>query len=356
MFKNYTTTVKLYTGTFESYFIDDSGKLMYSVSLRNNKKISDIVTDKYAASDKKIKKSAVSVKQYAAKLARDNMRSKIKTYLANIVTTVFYRIDKSTDKPQKITEISGQLLNKGVDKDTFAAFFGTTQYNFEKALKPDINKVTVAYKLFDDIKSRSFIGIGFDGIFNFNAGKNIQYNSADCFVDTLNNKVSVIMNFDYLKSNVGTLYTATYTASAFDKVTKITDKAYQVAHFNSNQTYFVNSDSSLVKDNVRNVVLKDYSYSSSVPSVPLVFTSISTGKKDKFGNLIKKDTAYMINEKGAVKLGSIDNNKQIVPKASAFAYFTDFSYDTNKGNAVIYNGSKFIKLGNSVSIIYNFTK
>lgn len=355
MFKNYKQIIKLSTGNCESYFVDNNGRLMYSVSENNTKKFSDIITDKYAESDKTVKKT--DKKAYAAKKRRDNIREKIEIYLKNITTTTFYKMDKSLDKPEKITEISGQLLNKGVDKDTFVAFFGTTRYNFDNAKKPDIEKVSVAYVLFDDIKSRDLMGIGINGLFNFEAGKGVEYNSADCFVDTQNNKINVIMNFDYLKTNVGTLYTAAYTAKGFEKIEKVSSKAVKLAHFNSaSDVYFVNSDSSLVRNNANTVVMKNYGYSSLTPETPVVFMSVPTGKKDKYGNALTTDTAYMITSKGAQKLGKMYSDKGVTPKASAFAYFETFDVNTNKGKAVLYNGSKLVQLGDSVSIIYNFTK
>lgn len=340
----------------QTYYVDNSGNLLYSVARTNAKKISDIITDKKATSDKKITKKNSSEKVYKAKVSRDNIRKKIQAYLDNITTTTFYKMSKGSEKPVVFSEISGQLIQKGVDSDSFLAFFGTTMYNFASAKKPDISKVTVAYKLFDDIKSRAFISVGNGGVTEFDAGKGAEYNSADCFVDTQNNKLSIIMDFDYLKNKCGTLYTATYNEKGFDNITKISSKASAVAHFNSADNYYAIADGSLVKGNDKTVVLKNYSYTNASALVPVVFTSVSTGKKDKYGLDITEDTAYVISSKGAEKLGEVFGDKPIVAKGNSFAYFTSFDYESNSGSAKLFNGSKIIDLGKNVSIIYDFSK
>lgn len=355
-FKNYKQTLVLAESDYENYFVNSSGEMLFSESAKNTKKIADIVTDKYADADAKLKKDKASKKDWKAKTARDNIRDKINTYLENITTTTFYKFDKNSKEPEVVVELSGQLLEKGVDSSVGAVFFGTTRYDFSAAEKPDINKVSVAYKLFDAIKSRSFSFVGFDGVKDLAIDENTEYNSGDCYVDTAAGKVNVIMNFDYLKSKVGSLYTVGYTEGGFGEAKLISDKAAKTVHFDSgDDIYFVTADNSLVKNDEKTVLLKDYGFSSDNGSAKVAFTSVSTGEKNKYGKEITEDTAYLISGDKALKLGKIFTDKPITVKGDMLAFYTSFDYKESSGDVVVYNGNEAVKLTSPVSMIYKFS-
>lgn len=353
--KDYTKAVKLAEGTFETYFVKDDGTLLYSVSKTASNKVTDIVTDKSASADEKLKKKDDNDKEYKAKQNRDEIRKKIKDYIKNFTTTTIYKYDEKAEKPAKVVEYTGQAMLKGTDSELYTSFFGVTQYDFSKAKKPDINKVNIVYKLFDDIKVRKLTAVTVDGETVFSPEKAGEYNSGDCFVDTQNKKISVIMNVDYLKTKVGTLYTAKYGENGFEDIKTVSKAAAKVAHFNSaDDVYFVNAKNELVKNDVKTVVLKDYGKPCIMGGVPIVYTSVDSGKKDKYGNKVNIETAYLISGGKAQKLGDVPDNKPIITKASAFAYFKSYDFAKNVGEAVIYNGSKTIELGKKVSVIYDF--
>ena len=354
-FKNYKENVVLRKGEFEQYFVSDSGEILFSKTAKNAKKIEDILVDKEAESDAKLKKADASAKEWKAKVARDNVREKVNTYLKNIATTDFYTFNASMDKAELVQEICGQLSGKGIDEESGMVFFGGTVYDFEGAETTDINKVSVVYKLFDQIKSRAFCAVNLKGAKYLNAGEKAEYNSGDCYVDTAAKTIHIIMNFDYLKSKVGQLYNVPYTEEDFGEAKLVAEKAAKVAHFDSGEdNYYVLANNALVLNDEKTVVLKDYSGASNNGKVKLAFTSIGTGKKDDFGNEIMEDTAYVISGDKASKIASVFNQRQIVDKGSIFAYYTTYDYKKGAGEMMLYNGEKTFSLGKKVSHIYKF--
>lgn len=359
LFKNFKENLKLCAGDYEAYFVKPSGEMMYSVSAQNVKKISDIVTDKYFAADKKLNHKKATKKQLQAKKNRVNLRKRINQYLINITTTDFYKVSKSSKAPELIKEVSGQMRMKGVDDNKYVVFAYATNYDFSKAKKPDINKVKTAYKLFDKIKSKSLFGVSFKKSFNLNPGKGVSYSNSDCFVDAENGKMNYIADFNFLAKKeadkVGTLYSVTYTDEKFETPKKIVKGAAKVAHFNSEKDYYyVLSNNTLVKNNAKTVVLKDYGRSSLNPDLPLVYTSIGTGKKNKYGFEITENKAYYITGGKALELGDIFENREIVTKNKMFAYYTSFDYKTSTGAVTLYNGKELVDLGKKVGYIYSF--
>ncbi|MBR0413770.1 MAG: hypothetical protein IJI67_01705 [Clostridia bacterium] len=355
VFKDHKENITLSKGNFEQYFVDAEGAIFFSKTAKNTKKIADIVTDKYADKDAKLKKDKASKKEWKAKETRDSIREKINTYLKNINTTKFYRFDSKAKEAELVVELSGQLSQKGLDAEAGIVFFGGTLYDFAKAKKPDINKVAMAYKLFDDIKSRQFCAISLSGVNYLEAGKKVSYNSGDCYVDTAAKTVRIIMDFDYLKTKLGTLYTVPYTEKGFEKAAKVTDKVSKVAHFDSGEdNYFVNKDGALVLNDIEKVVLKNYASSSVNGKTKLAFTEVGTGKKDKQGNEIMKQTAYVISGDKALEVPAVFNQKQIVDKGSMFAYYTSYDYKATAGEVILYNGEKAFSIGKKVSMIYKF--
>ena len=359
IFKNYKQTIKLAADNFETYFVNDSGELLYSVSASNVKKASDIIIDKYAAADKKLDVKKAGKAKIKAKKTRDSVRKIVNNYLKGITTTYFYKMSKSLKEAEVVKEISGQTRVKGTDTDDFITIIYATDYNFAAVKKVDINKVKTVYSIFEKIKSKNLYAVSTKKVFALNAGKGIEYNNSDCFVDYKNNKVNFIANYNYLakkeSEKSGTLYSVTYTKEEFGKPAKISAGASAVAHFISDKDYyFVTASSVLVKNNVKTPVLKDYAYSSNTPDVPIVFTSVSTGKKNKYGMEITKDTAYMINGSNAVVIGKIFNDKAVVTKDNMFAFYTDFNYKTSSGAVTLFNGKELISLGKKVGCIYSF--
>ena len=359
IFKNYKELVKLATDNYETYFVNDNGELLYSVSVSNAKKLSDIIVDKYAKADKKLNSKTADKKKLKAKSSRDKVRKTVNDYLKGITTTGFYKMSKSLKEAELIKEISGQTRVKGTDADDFLVIAYATDYNFSAAKKVDINKVKTVYSLFTKIKSKKLYGISTKKVFELKTEKGVEYSNSDCFVDYKNNKFNFIANFNYLakkeSEKSGTLYSVTYTNEEFGKPTKISDGAALVAHFISDKDYyFVTASSVLVKNNVKTPVLKDYSYSSNTPEVPIVFSSISTGKKNKYGMEQTKDTAYMISNGKTVSIGKIFNNKPIVIKDNMFAFYTDFDYKSSSGAVTLFNGKELVTLGKKVGYIYSF--
>lgn len=354
-FTDYKTKTVLSNKAFQNYFVNQDGKILFSLAAKNYKKIGDVVTDKYAKTDAALKKAKASEKAWKAKSARDNIRNKINTYLKNITTTVFYQFEKGNEKAQKVLELNGQITQKGVDTDYSTVFFGGTLYDFGAAKKPDIAKVTMAYELFDSMKSRAFLSVSPDGMKQLEIDKKIGYNSGDCYVDTAAKKINIIMDMDYLKTKVGKLYSVSYTENDFGKATLISDKAAKVAHFDSgNDVYFALANNTLVLNDEKTAVLKNYASSSLNNKVKMVFTSVGTGKKDKFGNEIMKETAYVINGKKAEKIDKVFTSKNIVDKGNMFAFYTSYDYKKAAGEVKLFNGQKVIDLGKKVSIIYKF--
>ena len=359
IFKNYKEVLKLAADDYETYFVNGSGELLYSVSTKNAKKLSDLVIDKYAKSDKKFNAKKANKKQISEKKNRDNIRKRVNDYLTTITTTDFYKISKSLKKPELIKEISGQTKVKGTDSDTFVAFAYATDYNFAAAKKVDINKVKAVYSLFEKIKTKNLYGITTKKTFELKLGKGIEFNNTDFFVDYKNDKVNFIANFNYLAKKDtdknGTLYSVTYTSEEFGKPVKISDGAAQVAHFISDKDYyFVTASKVLVKNNVKTSVLKDYGSSSNTPEVPIVFTSVLTGKKNKYGLDETEKTAYLINNEKPVAIGKMFENKAIVTKENMFAFYTDFSYKNSGGAVTLFNGKELVNLGKNVGYIYSF--
>ena len=359
IFKNYKEILKLASDNYETYFVNNSGELLYSVSGENTKKLSDLVVDKYAAADKKLNVKKANKKQIAAKKNRDNVRKRVNDYLKTITITDFYKISKSLKKAELVKEIAGQTRNKGNDADTFLTFAFATDYNFATAKKVDINKVKAVYTLFEKIKSKKLYAISTKKVFTLDLAKGIDFNNPDCFVDYKNDKINFIANFNYLAKKTadktGTLYSVSYTAEEFGKPVKISDGAVQVAHFISDKdNYFVTANNVLVKNNVKTVVLKDYSSASNNPEVPIVFTSVLTGKKTKYGLDETKKTAYLINNGKPVTIGKIFENKPVVTKDKMFAFYTDFNYKNSSGAVTLFNGKELVSLGKKVGFIYSF--
>ena len=354
-FTNYKTNTVISKKEFGNLLVNGQGEILFSIESKNAKKIGDIVSDKYAKADAALKKSNASKKAWSAKTARDNIRNRINNYLNNISTTEFYSFSKENDKAQKIIELNGQITQKGIDTEYSTMFFGGIIYDFGVSKKPDISKVTMAYKLFDAIKSRAFLSINSDGMKQLEINNKTTYNSGDCYVDTVSKKINIIMDMDYLKTKVGKLYSVAYTEKGFDKSTLISDKAAKVAHFDSgDDVYFALANNTLVLNNEKTAVLKNYSASSLNNKVKMVFTSIGTGKKDKFGNEIMKETAYVINGKKTEKIDKVFTSKTIVDKGNMFAFYTSYDYKKGAGDVKLFNGQKVIDLGKKVSFIYKF--
>ncbi len=359
IFSNYKEVKKLATDEYETYFVNNSGELLYSVSASNVKKLSDLIVDKNAAADKKLNLKKADKKQVKAKKDRDNTRKLINNYLKSISTTYFYKVSKSSKEAELVKEISGQIRVKGIDADTFVTIVYATDYNFAAAKKIDINKVKTVYTLFEKIKSKKLYGITPKAVFELKSKKGMDYNNSDCFVDYKNNKVNFIANFNYLakkeSDKSGTLYSVSYTGEEFGKPEKISDGAAQVAHFISDKDYyFVTAANVLVKNNVKKAVLKNYGFSSSNPEVPIVFTSVPTGKKNKYGLDVTVNKAYMINGGKPVSIGKIYENKDIVTKDNMFAFYTDFDYKTSSGAVTLFSGKELVNLGKKVGFIYSF--
>lgn len=357
--KNYKEVVKLAVDDYETYFVNSNGELLYSLSTKNAKKLSDLVVDKYAKSDKKFNAKKASKKQISEKKNRDNVRKRVNEYLKGITTTDFYKMSKSLKEAELVKEISGQTRVKGTDADTFITFAYATDYNFAGAKKVDINKVKAVYSLFEKIKTKNLFAITTKKAFALKLDKSINFNNTDCFVDYKNDKVNFIANFNYLAKKAtdktGTLYSVTYTSEEFGKPAKISDGATQVVHFISDKDYyFVAANNVLVKNNVKTTVLKDYSASSNTPEVPIVFTSVPSGKKNKYGLDETKKTAYMINNGKPVEIGKIFENKTIVTKENMFAFYTDFNYKNSSGAVTLFNGKEIVNLGKQVGWIYSF--
>ena len=313
------------------------------------------MSDKYAKDDAALKKAKASAKAWKAKTARDNIREKINTYLKNISTTIFFRFKKGDEKPQNVLEVNGQITQKGMDSEYNSVFFGGNLYDFSSAKKPDIGKVTMAYKLFDALKSRAFFAVNADGLKTLKIDDKTTYNSGDCYVDTAAKKINIIMDMDYLKTKVGKLYSVAYTEKDFGKSTLISDKAAKVAHFDSgDDVYFALANNTLVMNNEKTAVLKNYASSSLNNKVKMVFTAVGTGKKDKFGNEIMDETAYVINGKKAEKMDKVFTSKNIVDKGNMFAFYTSYDYKKGAGEMKLFNGEKVISLSKQVSVIYKF--
>ncbi|MBQ3432061.1 MAG: hypothetical protein IJG23_04680 [Clostridia bacterium] len=354
-FKKFKDNVVLCNKETENYFVSESGEIFFSANAKNQKKVSDILTDKYAAADKKLKKEKASKKAWNAKVKRDGIRDKVNTYLKNITTTNFFRFDASSDKAELVLQVNGQLTHKGTDTDLGVVFFGATVYDFESAKKPDINKVSMAYKLFDSIKYRVFFSIDTKEMKTLKIGKS-AYNGGDVFVDTTAKRISIIMDMDYLKTKVGKLYTLSYDEKGFGKEKMVSKKAAKVAHFESGEDiYFTLADNTLVKNDEKTVVLKNYGYASNNEKVKMIFTSVGTGKKDKYGNEIMKDTAYVLGGKKPEKIDTVFTSKNIVDKGNMFAFFTSYDYKSGSGEMKLFNGKKVISLSKQVSMIYKFS-
>ena len=86
----------------------------------------------------------------------------------------------------------------------------------------------------------------------------------------------------------------------------------------------------------------------------MVFTAVGTGKKDKFGNEIMDETAYVINGKKAEKMDKVFTSKNIVDKGNMFAFYTSYDYKKGAGEMKLFNGEKVISLSKQVSVIYKF--
>ena len=354
-FKNFKENVLLSEKEHETYYVNSSGEICFSQIEKNVKKASDIITDKYEKKDAKLKKNSTSEKAWKAKLKRDDLRSKLEQYLQNINSYSFFRFSASKKAPEKYLQLFGQMTKRGVDSEFGYVFFGANLYDFSAAKKPDINKISVIYKLFDDIKTREFLSVGLKGKEKLEIGEKISFNSGDVYVDTVNKKINIIMDFDYLKAKVGTLYTVAYDAEGFGNSKLISDKAYKVAHFDSKDgCYFVTDSGNLVLDDIKNIVLEGYSYSHTDGRVKIAFTSKDTGEKDTYGNAITDDTAFLIKENKAVKLGKIFVNKELVTKGDMFAFYTDYDYTKTSGSMTLYNGEKLIKFDDEVSMVYKF--
>ena len=354
-FTNYETKTLLSNRNFTNYSVSSDGEILFSLTGKNGKKISDVVSDKYAKDDAALKKAKASAKAWKAKTARDNIREKINTYLKNISTTIFFRFKKGDEKPQNVLEVNGQITQKGMDSEYNSVFFGGTLYDFSSAKKPDIGKVTMAYKLFDALKSRAFFAVNADGLKTLKIDDKTTYNSGDCYVDTAAKKINIIMDMDYLKTKVGKLYSVAYTEKDFGKSTLISDKAAKVAHFDSgDDVYFALANNTLVMNNEKTAVLKNYASSSLNNKVKMVFTAVGTGKKDKFGNEIMDETAYVINGKKAEKMDKVFTSKNIVDKGNMFAFYTSYDYKKGAGEMKLFNGEKVITLSKQVSVIYKF--
>ena len=354
-FKNFKENVVLSKREHVTYFVNTKGEIMFSQEVKGNKKISDIITDKYASKDAKLKKKSASKKQWKEKVNRDNTRDKINTYLENISTLSFYTYSKSAQKPEKLLEMNGHISLKGTDEAAERAFFGTTLYDFDAVKKPDIMKVSVVYKLFEEIKSRAFITVSPKGLEVLKTDEGSEYNSGDCYVDTANQRVVIIMDFDYSKSKVGTLYTVAYDAEGFGNSKKVSDKAAKVAHFDvKDDVYFVTANGALVRNEAKNVVLENYGYSVTGGKAPIAFDSIQTGKTDDYGNAITDDTAFLILGDKALKLGKLFKQKEVIVKGNMFACYTDYDYKTQSGNMVVYNGEKVLTFDSDVSVVYRF--
>ncbi len=352
MFSDYKTDIKVYDGEATPYFLDGKNQLFFSSSVTGSLKVTDIVTDSSASADAKLKKPSTkdeeATAKYEAKLKRDNMRQKIKNYLNNINVTEFYKIGKGMSEPEKLFTLSGQLTMKGIDAETGAVFYGATLYHFDKAEKTDINKVKIAYQLFDEIKSRDFICVGTGGVYTLQSGKEDSvYNSADCFVDTENKRVSVIMDFDYTTEKKGTLYTAKYSEKGFETPVKVSEEAVETAHFNvaDGTNYFVNKDNALVKDNAKSVVLKNYYKKTANPECPVVLAGSE-----------KENKAYVITNGKAVELGSFYALKDAVSKGDTFAFYTAYNSEKAICSVSFWNGSSAVKLGNDITEVISFVK
>lgn len=354
-FKKYKENIVLSKGEYELYSIDESGEIFFSKTAKSAKTISDVVKDKYADADAALKKENASKKEWKAKTTRDNIREKINTYLKNVNATEFYSFSQSEDEAKLVAELFGQLSLKGTDEAYATAFFGGTIYDFKKAEKPDINKVTMAYKLFDDIKSRQFIRVGTSGVSYLTTEDKASYNSGDCYIDTQAKTIHVIMDFDYLKAKTGQLYSVSYDEKDFGAATMVYKAAAKVAHFDSGEdNYFVLANGTLVKNDAKKEILKNYSHASANGKTKLVFTSTDSGKKDKEGNPIMEETAYVISGDKAIKTAAAINQKPVVDKNDMFAYYTAFDFKKSTGTVVLFNGQKTIDLGKKVSFIYKF--
>lgn len=354
-FKNLKENVVLSDKSHEVYFVNSSGEICYSQTEKNTKKASDVITDKYEKKDSKLKKASASKKDWSAKLKRDDLRNKLEQYLQNISSYSFFKFSASEKEPQKYLQLYGQMSKKGIDDELGFVFFGANIYDFTKAKKPDINKVSVVYKLFDEIKTREFLSVGLKGEARLDIGEKVSYNSGDVYVDTANKKVNIIMDFDYLKGKVGTLYTVAFDSEGFGNSKLISDKAAKVAHFDSKDgSYFVTKNGNLVLDNPKNIVLESYAYAHNDGRVKIAFTSKDTGKKDEYGNAITDDTAFLIKGNQAIKIGKMFVNKELVIKGDMFAFYTDYDYKKTSGSMTLYNGEKLIKFDDEVSMVYKF--
>ena len=354
-FKNFKETIELTANEHEAYFVNAKGEICFVETEKNPKKIGDIITDKYASKDAKLKKASASKKDWEAKKARDDIRNKVEQYLENIKSYTFYSFSKGDKEAKQFLQLFGQMSEKGKDAKLGNVFFGATLYDFAAAKKPDIAKVSVVYKLFDEIKSREFMRVSFAGKEKLEIDEKTDYNSGDVYVDATNKRITVIMDYDYLKAKVGTLYTVAYDAEGFGNTKLISDKAAKVAHFDSQKgVYFVSANGNLVLDEVKNIVLEGYAFSFKNGTVPIAFTSEATGKTDDYGNEITNDTAYLIQENKAVKLGTMFTNKDLVSKGNMFAFYSDYDYKAASGNMLVFNGEKLVKLNSPVSVVYKF--
>jgi len=232
--------------------------------------------------------------------------------------------------------------------------------NFLCELEIEATHKDIIFNVLDKIKSNAKAQNVFDSFYiPYMEKGELDYNAF--YKEALPELWEILPDIHKYTINLATLFAMAphsehfYTEKGFEKASKVSDKVAKVAHFDSGEdNYFVNKEGALVLNDMEKVVLKNYAGSSVNGKTKLAFTEVGTGKKDKQGNEIMKQTAYVISGDKAQEVPAAFSQKQVVDKGNMFAYYTSYDYKSSAGEVILYNGEKAFSIGKKVSMIYKF--
>lgn len=345
-FKKYKNRTVVSKNAAYVYGADKDGTLIYSEAKKGAYKVEDVVADKNAVSDKKMKKPAKSdskaTKAYNKKKSRDKIRKSIKNYLDNFTTTTFYSYGVKSSEPKKVCSYTGQVYNCASDMDEGLTFISATDYAFkEKDKQISLEKVTSPYEdVFSDIRNQFVASISADEVVKFEPEKEAQFNGADVYVDTVNKRISAIFDFDGTKSFTGDLYTAKYTSKGFDKAEAFRKVKSILKVPSADTSYYVCDKSVYAGDKTISVPVA--SIVSSAQNLPVVLAN-----EKKNGTY----SAYLIKGDKVTKLGKAVD--KFVSKGEDIVYYSEYSVKGDK-TAYLISGEKTVELGKNVTYIMNY--
>ena len=335
------------------YCVDGKGNLLYAQAKKGAYSVSDVVVDDKAKSDSKLKKTArksysseaaykKAQSDYRAKVKRDEMRKKIQNYLNNFTTTSIYSFGVKSKEPKKVCEFTGQVFNAGNDEQEGIAFFNVAQYKFkDKKQQKKLEDITVAYSIFDEIRTQSVAMVSADSVTYFTPEKGASYNGGEIFVDAQNNRISAIFDYDFVKTLTGKLYTASYSKNAFENVSS-TDKVSSLLGVSSESGAYYKKSDGIVRLGDKKIELGSGAVASQDAAIPVALCEEKNGKY----------TLYSLSGEKAVKLGTAVD--KFDTKGTDYVFYSEYDNIKRIGNAKFNRGGEVIDLGENISFVMSY--